>query len=118
MLGEKDDQSWYLNYVGTKIGSRGKGYAKRLIQHIGAVVSLQCSLMEKSVLTCKGGSSWTGLLPGKFPRGESQNLSEVGIRFAKADLPYPWRSANSDGCDGTRAEEDSEQGVQDLSWRE
>lgn len=39
VLGERDDYSWYLNYIGTKSGSRGKGYAKKLISHISAVVS-------------------------------------------------------------------------------
>lgn len=38
VLGDRDDKSWYLNYIGTKAGSRGKGYAKKLIQHISALV--------------------------------------------------------------------------------
>ena len=38
VLGERDNQSWYLNYIGTKSSSRGKGYARVLIEHIGAVV--------------------------------------------------------------------------------
>ncbi|KAJ9663663.1 hypothetical protein H2198_000675 [Neophaeococcomyces mojaviensis] len=37
VLGERDDHSWYLNYIGTKTGSRGKGYARQLIEHISAV---------------------------------------------------------------------------------
>lgn len=38
VLGERDQHSWYLNYIGTKPGSRGKGYARKLIEHISAVV--------------------------------------------------------------------------------
>lgn len=37
VLGKRDSHSWYLNYIGTKAGSRGKGYARQLIEHIGAV---------------------------------------------------------------------------------
>lgn len=40
VLGHRDNHSWYLNYIGTKPGSRGKGYARQLIEHIGALVSL------------------------------------------------------------------------------
>ena len=32
-LGPDDDKAWYLVYVGTKTGSRGKGYAKALLEH-------------------------------------------------------------------------------------
>lgn len=39
VLGEREGASWYLNYIGTRSGSRGMGYAKRLIGHISAVVS-------------------------------------------------------------------------------
>lgn len=39
VLGKRDNHSWYLNYIGTKAASRGKGYARKLIEHIGAVVS-------------------------------------------------------------------------------
>ncbi len=34
VLGERDNQSWYLVYIGTRPESRGKGYAKKLIQHV------------------------------------------------------------------------------------
>ncbi|KAF6229269.1 hypothetical protein HO133_007385 [Letharia lupina] len=33
VLGNEDENSWYLVYIGTKPGSRGKGYAKCLIEH-------------------------------------------------------------------------------------
>ncbi|KAL8672394.1 MAG: hypothetical protein Q9168_003133 [Polycauliona sp. 1 TL-2023] len=33
-LGKLDNDSWYLVYIGTKPGSRGKGYAKKLIAHV------------------------------------------------------------------------------------
>lgn len=39
VLGDRDNHAWYLNYIGTKASSRGKGYARQLIEHIGAVVS-------------------------------------------------------------------------------
>ena len=33
VLGKHDANSWYLVYIGTKPGSRGKGYAKCLIDY-------------------------------------------------------------------------------------
>lgn len=34
VLGERDSESWYLVYVGTKPESRGRGYARKLIEHV------------------------------------------------------------------------------------
>lgn len=34
VMGERDAESWYLVYVGTKPSSRGKGYARKLVEHI------------------------------------------------------------------------------------
>lgn len=34
VLGDRDDDAWYLVYLGTKPGSRGKGYARKLIEHV------------------------------------------------------------------------------------
>ena len=39
-LQEHDHDSWYLVYVGTKPGSRKRGYAKRLIEDVTKKVSL------------------------------------------------------------------------------
>ena len=33
VLGKDDNDSWYLVYIGTKTASRGKGFAKALIEH-------------------------------------------------------------------------------------
>ncbi|KAF2241013.1 hypothetical protein BU26DRAFT_525547 [Trematosphaeria pertusa] len=33
-LGDRDDDSWYLVYIGTKPSGRGKGYARKLIEHV------------------------------------------------------------------------------------
>ncbi|OBT65916.1 hypothetical protein VE03_05415 [Pseudogymnoascus sp. 23342-1-I1] len=33
VLGERDDKSYYLDYIGTKPSARGKGYARKLIEH-------------------------------------------------------------------------------------
>ena len=38
VLGVRDDDSYYLGYIGTKATSRGMGYATRLIQHIASMV--------------------------------------------------------------------------------
>lgn len=34
VMGERDDDCWYLVYLGTKFHSRGRGYARKLIEHI------------------------------------------------------------------------------------
>ncbi|EXJ78464.1 hypothetical protein A1O1_08864 [Capronia coronata CBS 617.96] len=34
ILGDRDDQSWYLNYIGTKPEARGKGYGRKLIESV------------------------------------------------------------------------------------
>lgn len=38
-LGEDDDNSWYLVYLGTKTDSRGKGYGTALIEMVTKQVS-------------------------------------------------------------------------------
>ncbi|KAF2188217.1 hypothetical protein K469DRAFT_660816 [Zopfia rhizophila CBS 207.26] len=34
VLGDRDDDSWYLVYLGSRPGARGKGYARKLIEHV------------------------------------------------------------------------------------
>ena len=34
VLGQRDDDSWYLLYVGTKASARGKGYARKVIDYV------------------------------------------------------------------------------------
>lgn len=33
-LGDRDDESWYLVYIGTRPSGRGKGHARKLIEHV------------------------------------------------------------------------------------
>ena len=40
VMGDRDADCWYLVYLGTKPGSRGKGYARKLVEHITHRVSL------------------------------------------------------------------------------
>lgn len=39
ILGDRSAECWYLNYIGTKSGSRGRGYAKKLMLHVTDMVS-------------------------------------------------------------------------------
>lgn len=41
ILGERDNHSWYLNYVGTKPEARGRGHARKVIQHVTNLVGLE-----------------------------------------------------------------------------
>ena len=34
VLGERDEDSWYLVYIGTKPSGRGKGYARKVIDYV------------------------------------------------------------------------------------
>ncbi|KAF2721620.1 hypothetical protein K431DRAFT_320289 [Polychaeton citri CBS 116435] len=34
VMGDRDEQSWYLVYLGTKSTSRGKGYARKVIEYV------------------------------------------------------------------------------------
>lgn len=39
VLGDRDGDSWYLNYIGTKASARGKGYARKLVEYVTKQVS-------------------------------------------------------------------------------
>ncbi|MCJ1381144.1 hypothetical protein MMC17_004253 [Xylographa soralifera] len=41
VLGARDDDSWYLVYIGTKTGARGKGYARKLIEYVGKMADTE-----------------------------------------------------------------------------
>lgn len=47
VLGERDAKSYYLVYLGTKPSARGKGYARRLIEHGLAMVRSPLSLLHR-----------------------------------------------------------------------
>ena len=34
VLAERDESSWYLVYIGTRPSGRGKGYARKVIEHV------------------------------------------------------------------------------------
>ena len=38
VLGARDDEAWYLVYIGTKSSARGKGYARKLIEYVARMV--------------------------------------------------------------------------------
>jgi GNAT superfamily N-acetyltransferase len=38
VLGKREAESWYLVYLGTRPDARGKGYARKLVEHITAQV--------------------------------------------------------------------------------
>jgi GNAT superfamily N-acetyltransferase len=46
VLGDRDNDSWYLVYIGTKPSARGRGYAKKLIEHMLQRVS-SCSITQR-----------------------------------------------------------------------
>jgi hypothetical protein len=42
-MGHRDCESWYLVYLGTRRSSRGKGYARKLVEHVTVQVSPRSS---------------------------------------------------------------------------
>ena len=38
VLGERDANSWYLVYLGTRPDARGKGYARKLVEYVTSQV--------------------------------------------------------------------------------
>ena len=45
VLGKEEARSWYLVYIGTRPGSRGKGYAKALIENLTQKVYLHSTFI-------------------------------------------------------------------------
>jgi len=41
ILGDRDDDSWYLNYIGTKPDARGRGYARKLIEYVSKMADAE-----------------------------------------------------------------------------
>ena len=39
VMGERDNDSWYLVYLGTKSSARGKGYARKVIEHVSRIAN-------------------------------------------------------------------------------
>jgi GNAT superfamily N-acetyltransferase len=52
VLGERDEDSFYLVYIGTKPKSRGKGYARLLIEHGTKMVSLFPIYLRNAAAAC------------------------------------------------------------------
>lgn len=45
VLGSREDDSWYLVYIGTKPESRGKGFARSLIESISQKVNTNTTIL-------------------------------------------------------------------------
>lgn len=43
VLGERNDDAWYLVYLGTKPNSQGRGFASRLLRDMMARVCVSCT---------------------------------------------------------------------------
>ena len=46
VLGSREDDSWYLVYIGTKPESRGKGFARSLIESISQKVNMNTTILS------------------------------------------------------------------------
>ena len=53
VMGERDNDSYYLVYLGSKPSARGKGYARKLIEHMTAKADLEgrATYLESSAET-------------------------------------------------------------------
>ncbi|KAH7411031.1 hypothetical protein BKA64DRAFT_371994 [Cadophora sp. MPI-SDFR-AT-0126] len=52
VMGDRDDDSYYLVYLGSKPSARGKGYARKLIEHMTATADLEgrATYLESSAM--------------------------------------------------------------------
>lgn len=56
VLGDRDLHSWYLVYIGCKPSARGKGYARKLIDHVTAMADqemIPCYLESSAAVNLK-----------------------------------------------------------------
>ena len=56
VLGERDDDSWYLVYIGTKPSGRGKGYARKVIEYVTQMADAEgraCYLESSNLINRK-----------------------------------------------------------------
>jgi ribosomal protein S18 acetylase RimI-like enzyme len=51
VMGSRDDDSYYLVYLGSKPSARGKGYARKLIEHMTARV---CAIFPHFLINVNG----------------------------------------------------------------
>ena len=45
VLGERDEESWYLVYIGTRPSGRGKGYARGVIEYVTRMADAEVSCL-------------------------------------------------------------------------
>ena len=56
VMAERDDDSWYLVYIGTRPSARGNGYAKKVIQHVTRMADAEgraCYLESSNLINRK-----------------------------------------------------------------
>ncbi|KAK5134049.1 hypothetical protein LTR08_006939 [Meristemomyces frigidus] len=41
VLGDRDNDSWYLVYLGTRPSGRGKGYARKVVEHVSRIADAE-----------------------------------------------------------------------------
>lgn len=70
-MGARDDDSYYLVYLGSKKSARGKGYARKLIEHMTTQVRTTFIFPQSFLITndCPGGSRKSALLSRIQRRG-------------------------------------------------
>lgn len=86
VLAEREAQSWYLVYLGTRLNARGKGYARKLVEHVTAQV---IPFPRKSCVPKRqnwregvpllGWCFWISNISWIIPSSESYYLWEDGI---------------------------------------
>ncbi|KAG9246059.1 hypothetical protein BJ878DRAFT_533495 [Calycina marina] len=85
VLGVKEDDSYYLVYLGTKPSARGKGYAKKLIEHMTGTADLEgkATYLESSAAPNISYYRKYGFMEKKIvecTRGEKKLLLHIMVR--------------------------------------
>ncbi|ODQ63618.1 hypothetical protein NADFUDRAFT_84257 [Nadsonia fulvescens var. elongata DSM 6958] len=94
VLGEFDDNSWYLIYLGTIPQARGKGHARKLIEHVTRMADkeripcyLESSNLINRVIYNKYGFDYkTTIYLGKFANPPQKIPLEIMVREPKKTI--------------------------------
>lgn len=101
VMGARDDHSWYLVYIGSKPSARGKGYARKLIEHGCALADRagQATYLESSAAgnqTYYEKYGFTPILDIAMTRGPKPVKMHIMVREPKS---------TAESADGKRSEQ-------------
>lgn len=85
IMAERDDDSWYLVYLGTKPSGRGKGYARKVVEYVTKMADVEgkaCYLESSNFVnrTIYGKLGFALKKNIYLQRGEEQIMLDIMVR--------------------------------------